>query len=133
MKRLLTDENERKKLQNAGIKLGENAILLDSNKYLVNDYGKYCSGITFIIAPRDIPNYEYFQDRRLRDSLNIFWDGTPSFMYGNYWKSKKGSNCFAPSDKGTCQASSDKTGLGRLFQFFSRFNRSAKCTLFQKS
>ena len=98
--RLLTDEDERKKLQNAGIKLGENAILLDSNKYLVNDYGKYCSGITFIIAPRDIPNYEYFTDRRLRESLNIFWDGTPSFMYGNYWKSKKGSNCFAPCDKG---------------------------------
>lgn len=98
--RLLTDEVEREKLQNAGIKLGENAILLDSNKYLVNDYGKYCSGITFIIAPRNIPNYEYFKDRRLQESLNILWDGTPSFMYGNYWKSKKGSNCFAPCDKG---------------------------------
>lgn len=98
--RLLTDEAERKKLQDAGIKLGENAILLDSNKYLVNDYGKYGSGITFIIAPRDIHNYEYVKDTRLEESLNVFWDGTPSFMYGNYWKSKKGSNCFAPCDKG---------------------------------
>lgn len=95
----LTEKNKREKLREAGIKLGENAILLDNNKYLVNDYGKYCSGITFIIAPSEILNYEYSTDWRLEEKLNTFWDGSPSFMYGNYWKSKKGSNCFAPCDK----------------------------------
>lgn len=97
--KLFTEEAERKKLQDAGIKLGENAIVLDNKKFLINNHGKYCSGITFIIDPREIPNYKYFQDRRLQETLNVFWDGKPTFMYGNYWKSKKGSNCFAPCDK----------------------------------
>ena len=97
--RIFSCEEERKKLQKAGIKIGENAVKLDNGKIMINDYGKYASGITFIVSPGDLPYYEYLQDKDLKESLNVIWQGTPEFMYGKYWKSKKGSNCFSPCSK----------------------------------
>jgi hypothetical protein len=88
--------NHETHLRNHGIMIGENAIKLDNGKYLVNDFGKYSSSISFVIAERNIDEYEYRYNPVLKSSTNIFWDGDPKYMFGRYWKSKRGTTCFEP-------------------------------------
>lgn len=88
-------------LQSYGMTLGVNTQKFADGGYSVRDYGggeKYPSGLTFIIKKSDLDNYKYSPDQRLQESLNIIWDGTPTFMYGNFWIFPKGTKCFAPCD-----------------------------------
>ena len=90
------DAVERDILLNRGIKLGENAVLLDEDSYLVNWYGKYNPQMTFIVTWDTI---QYFFWSEPDYFMNVVFDGDPYFMYGNYWVSRKGKHCFRPLPK----------------------------------
>lgn len=90
------DAIEEEILLNRGIKLGENAVLLDDDSYLVNWYGKYNPQITFLVKWDTIQNFFWSEPDY---NMNVIFDGDPYFMYGNYWVSRKGKHCFRPLPK----------------------------------
>ena len=90
------DTIEKEILENRGIKLGENAVLLDKDSYLVNWYGKYNPQMTFIVTWDTIQHFFWIEPDYF---MNVIFDGTPYIMYGDYWISRKGKNCFRPLPK----------------------------------
>lgn len=83
-------------LASYGINPGSNAIELNTGKYLQNDYGKYCSNLTYVVSYENIKHYKFKEDNVLKRTMNVKWDGDPKFMHGKFWKSKKGALCFEP-------------------------------------
>lgn len=79
---------------NKGRNFGENTFLLDDGRYLYNNKGKYMSGLSFICNKNQLITDFYHQDQNLKQIINIHFDGSTCFCYGNYFKSKKGTNCF---------------------------------------
>ncbi len=74
--------------------------------FLVNEFGKYCPNITFVIGKEFELNAEgkvvnplrYIVDHGVTDNMNMNFDGSPKFMFGDFWRSKKGGACFRPKD-----------------------------------
>ena len=74
--------------------------------FLVNDFGKYRPNITFVISKdvdlnatgKPISPMTYVSDREVTDSMNIGFDGDAEFIFGDFWRSKKGGACFRPKD-----------------------------------
>lgn len=74
--------------------------------FLVNDFGKYCPNITFIVSKeieldasgKPINPLQYIRDREVTDSMNMDFDGEAEFMFGDFWRSKKGGACFRPKN-----------------------------------
>lgn len=73
--------------------------------YGIIDRGKYNSGLTFIIPKSFNETKEgeaanplrWFQNRYVTDNMNIDFDASEIyFMLGDYWVSKKDTNCFRP-------------------------------------
>ena len=73
----------------------DNVISLNNGKFLINDYGKYASNLSFIhIVPA--VQYEHID----KTNLNLP-KGDLDCIYGDYFVSKKGTKCFRilPKDK----------------------------------
>ncbi len=74
--------------------------------YGINAYGKYNPRITFIVPKQfnldkngePINPIKYHNDSEMTDGMNIEWDGDVDYLYGDFWKSKKGTSCFRPKD-----------------------------------
>lgn len=90
------DAVEKGILENRGIKIGENAVLLDEDYYLVNWYGKYNPQMTFLVTWDTI---QHFFWNKPDYNMNVEFDGDPFVMYGNYWVSRKNKHCFRPLPK----------------------------------
>lgn len=74
--------------------------------FLVNIFGKYCPNITFIVDKeaeldangKPINPLHYSSDHEVTDSMNMDFDGDAEFMFGDFWRSKKGGVCFRPKN-----------------------------------
>ena len=74
--------------------------------FLVNIFGKYCPNMTFVVGKeveldadgRSINPLRYSSDREVTDSMNMDFDGDADFMFGDFWRSKKGGACFRPKN-----------------------------------
>ena len=74
--------------------------------FLVNIFGKYCPNITFVVGKeveldangKPINPLHYSNDREVTDSMNMDFDGEATFMFGDFWRSKKGGACFRPKN-----------------------------------
>lgn len=66
----------------------EGVITLDNGKFLIKDYGKYKSGLCYVSA-KPIVEWEKISQRELNYS-----DGDFEVVYGFFYKSKKGTDCF---------------------------------------
>lgn len=70
--------------------------------FLVNMYGKYDPNLCFVLDKYfqldgnadPINPIEYIGDKEVSDNMNMDFNGTTSFMFGDYWVSKKGTKCF---------------------------------------
>ena len=94
-----------KKMSLAEIKamFGDNCFETETS-FGVNLYGKYKPGMTFII-PKTLPLGKdgkpinpifYEEDKEVTGNMNLDFDGEPTFMFGDFWRSKKGNPCFRP-------------------------------------
>ena len=74
--------------------------------FLVNIFGKYCPNITFVVGKeveldangKSINPLHYSSDREVTNSMNMDFDGEATFMFGDFWRSKKGGACFRPKN-----------------------------------
>ena len=74
--------------------------------FLVNDFGKYRPNITFVISKifdlgkngKPINPIAFTEDREVTDNMNLNFNGSASFLYGDFWTSKKGGACFRPKN-----------------------------------
>lgn len=74
--------------------------------FLVNVFGKYKPNITFVIDKEveldakgnPINPLHYSSDREITDGMNMNFDGDADFMFGDFWRSKKGGACFRPKN-----------------------------------
>lgn len=74
--------------------------------FLVNNFGKYRPNITFIVPKtydldkngKHINPLNYTEDREVTDNMNLDFDGSASFIFGDFWRSKKGGACFRPKN-----------------------------------
>ena len=74
--------------------------------FLINEFGKYHPNICFVIDKEFDLNecngpmnpLEFFEDYEVPANMNIDFNGWTSFMFGDFWVSKKGDACFRPMD-----------------------------------
>lgn len=74
--------------------------------YLVNKFGKYKPNITFVLPKifdlgKDgeiIDPLDYTEDKAMTDDMNVDFDGDAGFIFGDFWRSKKGGACFKPKN-----------------------------------
>lgn len=64
-------------------------VKLNNGKYLINDYGKYCSGLSFI---KENNPFVIWAKKNYKD-FN-FPNGNLDAIYGDFFISKKGTKCF---------------------------------------
>ncbi len=77
-----------------------------SEGFLYNCAGKYEPNMSFLLplqfeldATGKIVNpLTYISDPAVTDSFNLRLDGEASFLFGDFWRSKKGGACFRPKD-----------------------------------
>ena len=75
--------------------IDEKYIIKFDNECLYKDNTKYGSRISFIFSNEEnADNYKY-----IGVFSNCYDCNSISVMYGRFWKSKKGANCFAPTTK----------------------------------
>ena len=75
-------------------------------EFLINHFGKYAPNVTYILAKEvwvdengaPVCPIEMFPDKELGYSTNLIFDGNPSFLFGDFWRSRKGGACFRPKD-----------------------------------
>ena len=69
-------------------------ITLDNGKKLINDFGRYATGLVLLSKNETVS----FRELKEQDMINLFnreFDGFPTDIYiGNYFVSKKGNKCF---------------------------------------
>lgn len=73
------------------------AIQLTNGKYLVRDYGKYSSGLAFILGQNVDVRDLYKPSTPSEFNLS---EGSLDIIPGKFWVSKKGTACFEPKDNG---------------------------------
>lgn len=112
---LMNKVNFFRRLAYHDIRIGDNAFLLNNNKYLVNDFGKYKSGLTFVVSEANMMYYDYKEDTALKQQFNVIWDGTPSFMFGRFWVSQKGTKCFEVTSRANATHILTKLSWGGAF------------------
>ncbi len=74
--------------------------------FLVNDFGKYRPNITFVIPKvfdlgkdgKPLNPIAYVKDPEVTGNMNLDFDGSPAFIFGDFWRSKKGGACFRPKN-----------------------------------
>lgn len=72
------------------------------NDYGINKYGKYQPNLTFIISKKEITeeSLKYTYTSKVTNNMNLDFNGTPKILFGHYWKSRKGTNCFRITPNG---------------------------------
>jgi hypothetical protein len=70
-------------------------IKLDNGNYLFNDYGKYSSGLSFILPSEDTEIFKSVET----EQYNLP-DGDLSEVKGRFFTSKKGTKCFDVKEDG---------------------------------
>ena len=91
--------------------------------FLVNDFGKYRPNITFIVPKvydldkngKPINPLKYAEDREVTDNMNLDFDGSASFIFGDFWRSKKGGACFRPKNPMQAKHLLIRVGWGGCF------------------
>ena len=86
------------KVSKAGITVGENAVVLTNGKYLVSKYSDI-RHLKFVVLPNLAEFLSFSNNKELEKEINILWEDSPEFMYGNYKKSDKGTPLFYPCAK----------------------------------
>ncbi len=93
----------------------------------VNKFGKYQPNITFIVPKRFdvdpdggviVDPLEYRTGKEVQDvvgGMNVDFDGTPSMLFGDFWRSKKGGACFRPKSPREAQHMLIHIGWGGAF------------------
>ncbi len=84
----------------------EKVFATNDGGFLFNDTGKYRSGLTFVINSsfeldqngEVISPIHFVADREVTDSFNLDLDGDARFLFGDFWRSRKGAPCFRPKD-----------------------------------
>lgn len=71
---------------------GEEPIRLEGWKRLIRHYGKYRAGLSILV--NSFADYGWKDDPHLGRKMNIQFDGKTSVMRGEFFVSKKGTNCF---------------------------------------
>lgn len=104
-------------------KLNE-AIKLDNGNLLVNAYDKYEPKMTFIVPESEIDNFKYEINSELVKQINIKLNGDPTFMYGKYFISKKGTKCFQIGNKNSSPHILCKLSWGGAFNKTNGFRQS---------
>lgn len=84
---------------------GEKCFETDTS-FGVNQFGKYNPNMTFIIPKvfnlgkdgKPVSPISYTEDKEVIDNMNLDFDGSAAFIFGDFWHSKKGGACFRPKD-----------------------------------
>lgn len=76
------------------------AISLDSGEWLIHKYGKYAPDMTFVVDEDHVNLGWTEMSVEEKKALNVLWDGSPDYMIGDFWVSKKGTKCFRPKADG---------------------------------
>lgn len=74
--------------------------------FLYDCTGKYKPNMSFLLpfqfeldaAGKLVNPLTYISDPAVTDSFNLRLDGDASFLFGDFWRSKKGGACFRPKD-----------------------------------
>lgn len=77
-------------------------IILNSNKVLNRDYGKYCSDLTFVTAKELNSIEDIWQDNiDIQKIINVRFNGMVKVCIGNFRINQKGTKIFDLSQKPT--------------------------------
>ena len=84
--------------------MDQKIIQLENGQYLLNDYGKYCPNLTYVFNKENVKwddGRVYFNWENINpvEMFNLECR-TLSALRGDYWKSKKGTDCFRPHANG---------------------------------
>ena len=85
-------------VNNHRVVTGDNFVALDNGQYLYRDFGKYKSGLVFVLRDKWTP------DEFLTPSTPSYFNlpaGDLDIVLGDFWVSKKGTPCFRPKSDGT--------------------------------
>ena len=96
--KLLDEKILENKVRNAGIYVGQNAVVLTNGKYLVSKYSG-ARRLRFVVLPSLAEFLPFSDNKELEKNINVLWENSPEFMYGNYKISKKGAPLFYPCAK----------------------------------
>lgn len=91
--------------------------------FLVNQFRKYEPKLCFVLDKYfqldgnadPINPIEYFSDKKVTDNMNVDFNGITSFLFGDYWVSKKGTKCFKIQSPATAKHILIKTEWGGAF------------------
>lgn len=75
-------------------------ISLDNGKWLDNQYGKYNPNLTFVFDHKSGYDWIKITEVEATSMFNLILDGNIEIMYGQYRKSKKGTDVFDLTKKG---------------------------------
>ena len=89
----------------------------------VNLFGKYQPDMTFIVPKefnlgkdgKPISFLDYVEDHEVTGNMNLNFGGRASFIFGDYWRSKKGGACFRPKSPLTAKHLLVKVSWGGAF------------------
>lgn len=77
------------------------SIRLENGDWLINaKYGKYAPNLTFVVDEDHKKLGWTEMNTEEKEAINILWDGSPDYMIGDFWVSKKGTRCFKPKADG---------------------------------
>ena len=77
----------------------EKVVELSNGETMIRRFGKYMPNLIFLLSEENVSVSWHRHDIEPL-KLNIEFDGDIEWMPGDFWVSKKGSNCFRPSDHG---------------------------------
>ena len=72
------------------------SVTLTNGEELINRYGKYQPNLTFLINEKNASMVW----ENVPKEINIKFDGDPLTLPGDFWVSRKGTNCFRPNPNG---------------------------------
>lgn len=80
--------------------LDESTITLTNGEKIIRRYGKYQPGIAFFINEGNC-TMEWYDRKVHQIDLNLEFDASSiKWIPGDFWVSKKGTNCFRPNENG---------------------------------
>jgi hypothetical protein len=66
------------------------------NYYISRDFGIYGSNLTFTYAKDKLVKPIFLRDDNYIKSMGLSWSGYAYCLFGEFWSSEKGTNCFTP-------------------------------------
>ncbi|MBE5821515.1 MAG: hypothetical protein E7311_02875 [Clostridiales bacterium] len=95
---LLSKEYVNSTLRNSGVCVGDNAVILKNDKYLVTSKVDNLK-LKFIISLETLEFFRFTKNLELRNFINVFWESIPEFMFGTFKTNSKGTPLFYPCAK----------------------------------